>query len=709
MFRTYHNAAWLSCLLLKICVTTSCFFYSNGWAVIGSRSRLIQSSIGGFSVVRSQPVQGMTQSGSNSDGDSNLEEEKDRYLYSSSVSETENVSTRLKINNTEATSMNSSKQQQIERVVRKKIRVARAQAEIDRILSGPDAPFDVDREWSKVVSIAPTSTDGGDDPRTQDGNTVNTNYEHFDASNVTSDLDFQDISTEGSVDGAQSRDQQQKHEISCQNLERELYDAVRRNDFDTALAKSKDLDLLQIDNANAVLQVNSAFYKAFSSKDYQAMADLWIPDSTATCIHPSYDKPLIGNRAVLKNWKSLFGVKNANSAFQKNWIEPSNIHITSIGSSSVAIVTCNENVYVRRFVRGEKRQTIHVKSLQATNVFRKVAGVWYMQYHHASFLKNSTANTAKLVQNKDDIITERKRRSLLYNQNKLDEYDNQNYDSAEIGMDGILGLQDYQADLGDNKKEKPNSQHQKRIILGISDLLNGNLEDLLSSKKGVNNGGNEQGFTIIPMKRNGESNDDDEDEDDDEDDDDDDEMDDDDDIEDIEDLQHELETALDHEKNINAASVPIIKKWADSESEKLNKKNIEKMEKENLLEQQRKHLLQANEDVVRKDCIMTLRKLTQIGLLSTAHKRVLLTDIISCSSQSENKKSLVEVAYALLLGPNSNSALEKPTGTPTTSTVSTGGDEKFSKKKKKDDSDWKSIAEEEFAEQCKIFAESLMA
>merc|ERR1712157_468544 len=81
---------------------------------------------------------------------------------------------------------------------------------------------------------------------------------------------------------------------------------------------------------------------------------------------------------------------------------------------------------------------------------------------------------------------------------------------------------------------------------------------------------------------------------------------------------------------------------------------------------------------LRQECIQTLRKLCAQGSISQNQKRLLLTDIISCSTKGEN--SMVEVAYdLLLLTPLSDS-------------------------KKDFDDD----GEEEFADQCRVLADALL-
>jgi hypothetical protein len=59
-------------------------------------------------------------------------------------------------------------------------------------------------------------------------------------------------------------------------------------------------------------------------------------------------------------------------------------------------VTCEEHVYVRRFIHGQKRQTELINKLQATNIFRKVGNQWFMTYHHSSLHADSEAAKAAL-------------------------------------------------------------------------------------------------------------------------------------------------------------------------------------------------------------------------------------------------------------------------------------------------------------------------
>ena len=81
----------------------------------------------------------------------------------------------------------------------------------------------------------------------------------------------------------------------------------------------------------------------------------------------------------------------------------------------------------------------------------------------------------------------------------------------------------------------------------------------------------------------------------------------------------------------------------------------------------------------RQGCIAALRQLAKEGRISAKQKRSLLTDIISCSAKGE--VSMVEVAYELLYCTASDANIDE-------------------NKQATDD------AEEEFADQCIVFAQT---
>ncbi|CAB9510576.1 UvrB/uvrC motif [Seminavis robusta] len=333
------------------------------------------------------------------------------------------------------------------RNVMKKIRVAKAQAEIDRILQGPDAPVDTEAEMEKVISMNHIASE---QPLVED---------------------------------------------QMAQLESELYDAVKQQDFTMASFKQAQLSQLQqqdaFDDGGAILQVNAAFYKAFSKKSWKDMERVWLDGDTSICIHPSH-RPLVGARRIQKSWKQMFA--STDGSFQRNWMEPHQIRVLQKGSH-MAIVTCEEHVFCRRFVRGKKRQTELINKLLATNIFRKVQDKWYMCYHHASWHPDSDAAKRALTGNTGDATT-----SKIVGDRWNDDYDpssrqrrrrrqleDDQDENEDIGMEGILG-NEFGPVLGDDgEEEKPT----KRIIMGasLSDILNGGLGDLLGndSKGGRNN------------------------------------------------------------------------------------------------------------------------------------------------------------------------------------------------------------------------------
>lgn len=468
----------------------------------------------------------------------------------------------------------------ITELAEKKVRLAKAQAEIDRILNSPvDPPFDAETELKKVVSISP--------PLIQEG---------------TPEFALEE---------------------QVSQMEHELYKSVKQTNFAQAAQQSKDISQMHIDDCGLVLQVNSKFYQAFTRKDMDDMRQVWLADRSCICIHPSH-KPLVGIQAIQNSWDQMF--QSSSGSFQRNWMEPHEIRLTV--KATTAIVTCEEHVYARRFIRGQRRQTELVNKLQATNIFRKVGGRWYMTYHHSSWHADSEAAKQALKKQKG---SKRKGQS----------------DDNPSEIDNILGVPNYGPLLGDESNSNADDKPVKRVIMGsLSDILNGNLGGLLGEgddndsgndrqTNGIGNDGIESG-AIIRFNRISDDDDDDDDENDEEDEDD-------------------MDT-LDQ-----------IKDWARKDS----KKPVIKISPS-------KSGKPTSQNDRRQGCIAALRKLANEGRISPKQKRSLMTDIISCSAK--NELSMVEVAYELLYCTSSDS----------------GDDANQSRED----------AEEEFADQCIVFAQT---
>lgn len=477
------------------------------------------------------------------------------------------------------------------RDIQQRIRISRVKAEMDRLLNSPDAPIDLEQELKKVVTIAPPQA------------------------SVPAELT-----------------QLESHESQ---LEQDLYQAAKRQDMDAGAKIKRDISQLYIDDCGSVLYANAQFYKAFTNQDYPHMATLWTRDGTATCIHPAC-QPLIGTRNILASWKNLFNAP----VQQRTIIEPQKIRLAVKGAST-AILTCEEHVFTRRYIQGQKRQTELANKLVATNIFRKVNGRWLLHHHHASWHADSRASRMgmeKLGNKGTD--------------SSSNEDDKNSQADANI-MHGILGGPDMGPIIFSGSKRQPEGNGKRVVAMGsLSDLLNGNLGSILGGDGSNSNAGGPNIIRITSRSSDGDEEEDDDIElmdetDDEEDDDEEDDEEEDDDEEEV--------TDIEVDENV------FISRW---NKDQRRKRAVESDETNNLV-------TGAPKDTLRQACITALRKLCNQGAISPKQKRVLLTDIISCSKKGDF--SMVEVAYELLCG----------------------------------ESDDKDAAEEEFADQCRVLAHSL--
>lgn len=289
-----------------------------------------------------------------------------------------------------------------------------------------------------------------------------------------------------------------------------------------------------------------------------------------------------------------------------------------------------------------------------------------MTYHHSSWHADSEA--AKRALKTRNKATKTKppstSRSLdsfgenllnLRNSRKSrDDDDDEDEDNDPTEMESILGMENFGPEIGEGSGDKGQGDGpQPTIISSNLDFLKdlGGLDGMLGMGGSSGDGSGLPPGSIIRISKfnsnsdeigNDEDNsdeEDDEDEDQDGDDFDDDEDDDDDDDEDIG----------------NSRGKTILEMLADKKKDK----------KKKLLEARRSKS-------IRPKCIDALRQLAKDGRISSKQKRVLLTDIISCSARGE--KSLVEHAYKLLcVDPTDEEA-----------------------------------AEEDFVDQCQVFAQSFL-
>jgi len=109
-----------------------------------------------------------------------------------------------------------------------------------------------------------------------------------------------------------------------------------------------------------VLAANLAFYKAFATRDLDAMAAVWASTLPVLCTHPGW-MVLHGREAVLQSWRDILA--NEDSPTVACNAEEAVLY------GHLAIVSCEE----------ELPEAV----LVATNVFAREAGEWRLVHHQA--------------------------------------------------------------------------------------------------------------------------------------------------------------------------------------------------------------------------------------------------------------------------------------------------------------------------------------
>ena len=119
----------------------------------------------------------------------------------------------------------------------------------------------------------------------------------------------------------------------------------------------------------AVLEANLAFYRAFQTKDIEAMSEIWSKGIDTLCIHPGR-KILKGWEEIRRSWQKIFTVTTTLE------IE---IQITASESTdNLAYIILIEKV--TQTSNGRKNQSLST----ATNLFENMGGKWYLIHHHGS-------------------------------------------------------------------------------------------------------------------------------------------------------------------------------------------------------------------------------------------------------------------------------------------------------------------------------------
>lgn len=115
-----------------------------------------------------------------------------------------------------------------------------------------------------------------------------------------------------------------------------------------------------MNDRQAVLFANEAFYSAFARADLQAMDALWAREGPVTCIHPGWDA-LTTRQAVIASWREIFSGGDT-SSIGFYGAQP---HLLG----DIALVICYEK--------------LPSVVLIATNVFRRDGRSWQIVHHQA--------------------------------------------------------------------------------------------------------------------------------------------------------------------------------------------------------------------------------------------------------------------------------------------------------------------------------------
>lgn len=119
----------------------------------------------------------------------------------------------------------------------------------------------------------------------------------------------------------------------------------------------------------AILDANTAFYRAFEKKDLAAMQKVWSHGIASVCIHPGRGE-LKGWDAIESSWEKIF----RNTAY----LEIDTQIITVNRSGDLAYVVLIEKVLQVAQRRQQKAESM------ATNIFEQMGQAWYLVHHHGS-------------------------------------------------------------------------------------------------------------------------------------------------------------------------------------------------------------------------------------------------------------------------------------------------------------------------------------
>lgn len=129
-----------------------------------------------------------------------------------------------------------------------------------------------------------------------------------------------------------------------------------------------------------VLAANQRFYSALERLDLEAMEAVWLHEDWVACVHPGWEL-LVGWDEVQESWQRIF----ENTRRMQVGISDVTVRV----EGGTAWVNCVEQV-TSSFETGFSTAWV-----QATSIYVKRDGEWWLVHHHASPIPHAEDETVQ--------------------------------------------------------------------------------------------------------------------------------------------------------------------------------------------------------------------------------------------------------------------------------------------------------------------------
>jgi len=124
-----------------------------------------------------------------------------------------------------------------------------------------------------------------------------------------------------------------------------------------------------MDERQAVLAANAAFYRAFESLNLTRMEEVWLRAAHVKCVHPGWGL-LVGWGPVMESWQRIF----ANTVAMRFTVTA--VHVEVHGDLAWVVLTEN--------LESQRREGVAAAQVLATNIFQRHDDRWFLVHHHGS-------------------------------------------------------------------------------------------------------------------------------------------------------------------------------------------------------------------------------------------------------------------------------------------------------------------------------------